>query len=176
MWPRLRVTMPGRIARVTNIRPFTLVSTICSQASISALWAGSSPSARPALFTTTSISASSAGKARTACSTAGRSRTSSTSVCRRSVASSPASAFRRSCRRPEATTRCPPATNFFVIAAPKPALAPVTKTVIDMPQYECDLCSGNPRQALRHRRFCRYTGSLGRDWSTKRGSVGVTSL
>src|SRR5580693_4173049 len=33
--------------------------------------------------------------------------------------------------------------NFLAMAAPNPALAPVTNTVIDMPQYECESCSGN---------------------------------
>src|SRR5580692_5795093 len=62
----------------------------------------------------------------------------------RSVPSSPASALSRSWRRPAATTRCPSVMNFLAIAAPNPALAPVTNTVIDMPQYGCELCSGNP--------------------------------
>jgi hypothetical protein len=34
-----------------------------------------------------------------------------------------------------------------------------------MPQYECDLCSGNPLQGQRRRQFCHYAGSLGRGWA-----------
>jgi len=52
----------GFTARVTYIRPLTLVSTIASQASRSAFWAGSRSVARPALLTSRSSSAKSGGK------------------------------------------------------------------------------------------------------------------
>ena len=99
MSPRLRATIPGRTARVTYIRPLTLVSTIASQASRSAFWAGSKPAARPALLTSRSSSAKSGGKLPIAASTAVRSRTSSTTGCMRTNPNSFARASSRLFRR-----------------------------------------------------------------------------
>src|SRR3954464_12391679 len=127
-WPRPRATMPGSTARVAYIRPLQLVSTIWSQASTVARCAGSRPLARPALLTSTSMSANAGGRLVIANSTASRSRTSSSTASARSP-SSWARAAIRSPRRAEITTRAPSAANRRAIEVPNPELAPVTSTV-----------------------------------------------
>src|SRR5260221_8429364 len=95
----------------------------------SARGAGSRPSAEPALLTTQSISAKAEGRVAIARSTAARSCTSRASG-RTASPSSLAKAASLSLRRAVATTRAPLAAKRRTSAAPKPALAPVTKMVI----------------------------------------------
>src|SRR6478752_10378025 len=128
-WPRPRSTMPGSTALVHQARPAQLVSIICCQLSGSARCAGSRPRASPALLTRMSISANAAGKDCTAAATADWSCTSSSTGCT-SAPSSSASSSRRSRRRAAMTTRAPSVANLRAMAAPNPALAPVTRTVV----------------------------------------------
>ena len=75
------------------------------------------------------MAANSAGSPATAAATAARSLTSSASG-RTCGPNSDASSSTRSARRAAATTRAPSAANRRATAAPKPLLAPVTKTVL----------------------------------------------
>ena len=129
MTPLSRVSISGNTVRVTVTSPLVLVSIIVSHSSSELDCAGAVPKARPALFTSTSIGFQSAGSCASALSTEARSVTSIVTGSRRSP-SSPCSRARRSVRRAAAMTQCPLATNLRAIASPKPALAPVIRTIM----------------------------------------------
>ena len=97
-----------------------LVSIIWSHSSRSASWAGPSPRARPALFTSTSTAANSGGSKATAANTASRSLTSSATV-RALGPSSLARSSSRSTRRAAAMTRAPAAANLRAVGGPEAA-------------------------------------------------------
>src|SRR6185437_1480956 len=120
----------------------TLVSIICFHCARSACCAGAVPSARPALLTSRSISAKSAGRAACAARMAASSRMSKAAACTRSPPCLSTSCCNRSARRPLAITRQPPATKRSTLAAPNPAVAPVIQTVLPpmplLPFFERD--------------------------------------
>jgi len=131
MCPRLRCTIPGTTSLVMVNNPLTLVSIIVSQSSGLPSNSGSSPRARPALFTNTSISCHSAGNDSIIFAAFSRSLTSKVSV----NTSEPFSArcFLMSARRfsflPVRISLSPFSANFLAQACPIPLVAPVINTV-----------------------------------------------
>src|SRR5690554_6767017 len=124
-----RSTSAGNRRWVSVARAVMLVSIICRHCSRLARWAGAVPSARPALLTSTSMPRNGAGIASSAACIASASRMSNAATCRRSPPSSSRSACRRPARRPVATTCQPSARKRRTVAAPNPAVAPVTRMV-----------------------------------------------
>ena len=121
--------MSGSTARVMVTRPWQLVAIMVSQSSSGTSWAGAVFSARPALFTSTSIGFHSGGRPDRAASIEARLVTSSVTARALSPSSRARSAM-RSVRRAARTTRWPWETKVRAISAPKPADAPVMKTIM----------------------------------------------
>ena len=151
--PRLRSTIPGSTARVIYTRPLLLVSIMSSQSSTLARCAGSRPSASPALLTRISISRHSAGRLAMVSSMAARLRTSNCTV-RTLSPNSSLSAFKRSLRRPVAITLCPLAIKRRVMLSPKPAVAPVTSTIISLFLQRVSVLSTIAEHAVFNHLFC----------------------
>src|SRR5690606_10284747 len=107
----------------------TLVSIICRHWARSQACAGAVPSASPALLTSRSMARKGAGIVSSAAAMASASRMSKQAAWTRSGPRRAARASSRSWRRPVATARQPADTKRSTIAAPKPAVAPVTSSV-----------------------------------------------
>ena len=132
MCPRLRSTMPGTTRRVIVSRPLMFVSIIVSQSSGLPSYSGSSPSAKPALFTSTSISSHSVGNSWMYFVAFLRSLTSKASV-NTSVPFSVSSfliSFRRCSFLPVRISLSPFSANFLAQARPIPLVAPVINTIL----------------------------------------------
>src|SRR3954447_15619118 len=110
--------------------PVTLVSIMVRHCSRSASKAGAVPSARPALLTSTSTPRNRSGRAASAASMVPASRMSKTEAWTRSAPSSCLSLSRRSARRPVMMTFHPAFEKRRAVTSPKPAVAPVTSTVL----------------------------------------------
>ena len=131
MWPRSRFAIPGTMRRVIVSRPLMLVSIIVSQSSKLPAYSGSSPSASPALLTSTSISCQSRGSPLRHFSAFSRSLTSNTSVFT-SVPFADSSSWmslRRSTFLPVRISLSPFSANFLAQAMPMPLVAPVINTI-----------------------------------------------
>src|SRR5690606_27709760 len=164
-----RSTSVGSRRWVRVTRAVMLVSIITRQSSSEACWAGAVPSARPALLTSTSIPAKPSGSAAIAASIAAVSRTSNTAGCTLAAPSSSTRACRRSPRRPVATTFQPVATNWRAAARPKPEVAPVMSTVLDI----ADSLQEKPADSrtIRATRPARYGRDSGNGSARRSGGV-----
>ena len=139
MCPRLRCTIPGTTRRVIVNKPLMLVSTIVSQSSRLPSNSGSSPRAKPALFTNTSMFRHSAGNVSMSSDAFSRSLTSKVKV----KTSEPfsVSSFLMSARRlsflPVKITLSPFSANFLAQAKPIPLVAPVINTTLFINMFIC---------------------------------------
>ena len=130
--PRLRSTMPGTTRRVIVSSPLMFVSIMVSQSSKSPWYSGSRPSARPALFTSTSISRHSSGSSLIACFAFSRSLTSNASVSTFVPFASSSSRISdsRCSFLPVNITLSPFSANFLAQPKPIPLVAPVINTIL----------------------------------------------